>query len=253
MTNLLNPRPVIRWLPAKDSTAYKVSVFNDADEIWSVHVGNVTEVQYSSDPQKALIPGKTYRVVISTGEDCEQGSHCSSEEKMANLGFLLLDDAEVQRVRKAEDQIRGLHLPDVPTRLLVASLYADWILPNTADGKALTAEAIEQLEGLQNIQEPIVMRRLAELYLTIGLTSKAVALYVSALDLSTKAGDIEGQALAQHAIGQIFAKTSLNNNEALQRLKAARALYEAAGDPDVVREIDQEIAGLSGTSTVPGF
>lgn len=172
---------------------------------------------------------------------------------MANLGFSLLDDAEVRRVRKAENQIRVLHLPDVPTRFLLASLYAEWILPNTPNGKGLIAEAIEELEGLQNTQEPVVERRLAELYLNIGLTYRAVSLYLAALDLSTKAGDIEGQALAQHAVGQIFAKTVFNKNDALQRLRAARALYVTAGDPDVVREIDREIAMLSRTQTVPGL
>lgn len=235
MTNLLTPYPVIRWLPAKEATSYKVSVLQGPGEVWSTSVSNATEVQYPQEPKFALVPGKAYRVIISTD------THSSTEEKMPNYGFSLLLPDEVKRIKEAEAKIRGLHLPDTPTRLLVAELYANWVVPDTQDGKALNAEAIELLGSVADTKEPAVARLLGNLYLTIGLNGRAEVSFVQALKLSVEAGDLEGQALAQNALGRIFAKTRFNKDEAIQRLLKAKALYQSFGDTDSVVEVDREI------------
>jgi hypothetical protein len=233
MTKLLNPTPLIRWLPAKNATSYKVSVFDGTKEIWSVTVDNATQVRYPSDPKLSFVPGKTYSVVIDAGDD-----RLSTREKMINLGFSLLPPEEAKKVREAETRIRDLHLPDATTRLLVSELYADWADPNVREAKALTAEAIELLEGLGDTTETAVVRQLADLYLTIGVNGRAEGFYLRAVKLSQDAGDIEGQALAELALGRIFAKTRLNKNEALQRLQNAKRLYESLGDAAAAAEVE---------------
>jgi len=235
MTTLLNPTPLIRWLPARDATSYKVSVFQGSAVVWSTTVGNVTQVQFPNDPKVALIPGKTYRVVVYAG------THSSSEERAPNLGFAVLIPDEADKVRAAEARIRGLRLSDESTRLLVAELYANWVAPNGPDGKALNAEAIELLEGLGEMKAPALVRQLGDLYLAIGLSGKAEGLYLRALKLSQDAEDIENQALAQHALGRIFAKTKLNISEAMQRLQSARSLYQSLEDAGAVAEVDRDI------------
>lgn len=237
MTTLLDPTPIIRWLPARDATSYKVSVFQGATEIWNTSVENVTQVQYPQDPKVALVPGKTYRVVISTN------AHSSTEERMPNLGFALLIPNEAKKVREAEARIRDLHLSDVSTRLLVAELYSNWITPDGPDGKALIAEAIQKLEDSGEIKTPALARKLADLYLKIGLTSMAEDFYIRVLKLSQD-GDIENQALVQHALGRIFARTRLNTEEALQRLQSAKALYQRLGDSAAVAELERDIQDL---------
>lgn len=235
MTRLLNPTPVIRWLPARDATSYKVSVLDGRTEVWSTSVNNATEVQYPHDPKFTLVPGKNYRVIISTG------IHSSTEDHTPNLGFSLLVPEEAKKVRATEARIRDLHLSDLSTRLLVAELYANWVIPAGPNGKALNAEAIEMLLGVPDTKEPAVARLLGDLYLTIGLTSRAEDSYLHALKLSQSAGDLEGEAQTQHALGRIFAKTKLNKNEAIQRLQNAKEIYQNLGDASSAAEVDRDI------------
>jgi hypothetical protein len=238
MTKLLSPTPIIRWLAAKDATSYKVSLLQGATEIWSTSVGNVTQVQYPHDPKVALVPGNNYRVVISAS------SHSSTEEGMPNLGFAVLAPAEAGRVRAAEARIRNLRLRDAITRLLVSELYAGWTTPDGPDGKALDAEAIELLEGAGEVKPPALERELGGLYLRVGLTGMAEDAYTRCLKQAQDAGDIENQALAQHALGRIFSKTKLNTDEALQRLRSARELYQSMGDSAAAAEVDHDIQDL---------
>jgi tetratricopeptide (TPR) repeat protein len=186
----------------------------------------------------ALAPGKVYRVAISSGP------HSSIEEGMPNLGFAVLAPAEAVKVRKAEARIRGLRLPDATTLLLVAELYAGWPTPDGPDGKALDAEAIELLEGAGESKPPALARELGDLYLRVGLTGRAEDIYARCLKQSQDAGDVENQALVQHALGRIFSKTKLNTDEALQRLRSARELYQSLGDSAAVAEVDHDIRDL---------
>jgi two-component system NtrC family sensor kinase len=130
----------------------------------------------------------------------------------SNMEILRDCAAGLERLLKFYDQAQ-LPPPEVPTRLLIAELYANWV-PDRPNGKALIAEAIEMLEGLSDTKEPAIIRLSGDLYLTIGLNGQAEAYYMRALKLSQDAGDLEGQALAQYALGIIFAKTKLNEGGA---------------------------------------
>ncbi|HKS26975.1 MAG TPA: tetratricopeptide repeat protein [Pyrinomonadaceae bacterium] len=245
MTKLITARPVLRWLPARDATDYRVSVIRGAEEVWSADVGDVTKFVYPASAP-ALVPGVTYRLVVAVANTS------SDRDRTPNLGFSLLNQAEAQAVNEAAARIRGLNLPDATTRFLLANLYASWgIDPNNPDSdmKALNYEAIEQLLALPEAQqEPATTRLLGDLYLTIGLNSLAEEQYRKALSLSESRGDTEGQAWAQYSLGRIY-KVRLNVAEATQRLQSAKALFQSFGDAESVAKVDREISTLTAPAT----
>jgi hypothetical protein len=225
-TNLLDPRPTLRWTPVAGVTTYTVSV-RGPNVTWSTEVNSGTEVVYP-DTAPALVRGATYKVTVVAG------NRSSDEESLPGLGFTLLKDNEAKPVREAETKIRALGLPDTPTRLLVANLYAS---------KELYTEAIAQLEGLATTsQEAAVPRTLGDLYLTLGLNRLAEERYLQAVDRSERAHDMEGEALAQHALGRIYEALG-NPGESAQRLRKALELYQQLGDAKTVKEIEQRLAG----------
>jgi hypothetical protein len=226
-TKLLNPHPTLRWTPVAGATSYQVSMRGQGMN-WSTDVSSGTEIAYPGDAP-ALVAEAAYKVIVVAG------TRSSEEETLPGLGFTLLEPDEATAVRDAEAKIRALGLPDEPTRLLLANLYA---------GQGLNAEAIEQLEALSTTtQEPTVLRSLGEVYLTIGLNRLAEKNYLLALNLSERANDVEGQALAQHMLGRIYEALG-NADEAAQRLQKAKELYQPLGDTKTVRVIEQRLAGL---------
>jgi hypothetical protein len=236
MTRLLDRYPLIRWQPTRGGSDYKVKVLEGPNEIWSADVKNGSSVKYPENPATALVPGNTYRVVISTE------THSSLEDKTANLGFSIVPAAEARAIKSAATRIRNLRLSDIATRLLLAQLYAG--STDRTSGKALYAEAIELLEAVADKREPAVLRLLGDLYLDIELSGRAEGFYAHASTLSQESGDVEGQSLAEHALGMIFAQTKLNRDEAIKHLQNAKALYEQMGDAAAIAEIDKEIQSL---------
>ena len=225
-TKLLDPRPVLRWTPVQGVTSYQLTVRGPGVQ-WSKDVAAKTEFVYPTDAQ-ALRPGESYTLEVIAGD------HSSREEGMPGLGFKLLSTAEAQVLREEEKKIRDLHLEDVPTRFLIAQLYAT---------QGLNAEAIEQLEGSpEALKEVAVQRSLGDLYLKIGLNRLAEEHYLQALKLSQKAGDVEGQALAQHALGLIYDQALGNPEAAAPRLQDAVKWYQQLGDSRIVEEIQKQLA-----------
>lgn len=226
-TKVLNPHPTLRWTPVGGATSYTVSV-RGSNVNWSTTVTSGTEAVYPADAP-ALAPGSTYKVIVGAGK------RTSEEETLPGLGFTMLTSDEATTVRQGEARIRALGLPDTPTRLLIANLYA---------AQGLTAEAVEQLEALSaTSQEPAVLRSLGDLYLTLGLNHLAEARHLRAADLSQQASDLEGQALAQRALGAIYEAIG-NSGEAAQRLRKAVGLYQQLGDSQTVKAIEEQLSAL---------
>jgi tetratricopeptide (TPR) repeat protein len=217
-THVLDPHPLLRWTAVPGAQSYHVTL-QGVD--WSVDVGGQTELAYPVDAPP-LQAGKTYKLVVTAG------SLTSEDEATPGLGFSLLPAAEAEPVRASEKKIAALQLADAPTRLLIANLYA---------GHGLYAEAIQQMEGLAGGQEPAVGRMLADLYLQTGLVRLAEQQYLDALALSEQAGDLEGQALAQRALGDIYSQTLSNPDEAAQRWQQSLDLYERLGDVKMVEQL----------------
>lgn len=227
-TKLLNARPMLRWTPVTGATTYTVSV-RGPNVQWSMDVSTKTAVVYP-DSAPALTAGAAYKVtVVAAGRS-------SDEESGPGLGFTLLKPDEAQMVREAERKLRALGLADTPTQFLVAYLYL---------AHGLNAGAIELLEELSSVlQEPAAVRLLGETYVKIGLSRLAEDRYLRALKLSQGVQDVEGEALAQNALGLIYAEALGNKGEAGQRLQKAMALYQRLGDAKMVRQLRGQLAGL---------
>lgn len=240
MTKLLDPRPTLRWTPVTGVTTYRVSIMRGAVEHWGQEVSGSTELKYP-ESAPALAPGVTYKTVVNAG------GRSSSEERLPNLGFAVLSQEQARAVREAEKKIRDLNLSDVVTRFLTANLYATWgvNLENPRDDNwALSAEAIELLEGAPGAQAgAAVLRMLGDLYLSLGLTNLAEARYLRALEASEAADDMQGRALAQYALGRIY-KVRLNSAEAVRRLNTARDLFQSFGDAESVARVVSELSEL---------
>ena len=220
-TNVLDPHPRLRWTAVPGVASYHVAVQGVE---WGLDVGPQTEFVYPADAP-ALEAGKTYKLVITAG------SRTSEDETVPGLGFSLLANAQADLVRAAEKKIRALKLDGAPTRLLIANLYA---------GHGLYAEALQQLDGLPGRPEPAVGRMLADIYLQVGLTQLAERQYLSALALSEQEGDIEGQAMTQKALGDIYRQTLSNPDEAVKRWQQSLDLYERLGDSQMIEQIKKE-------------
>lgn len=227
-TKLLTTRPTLRWTPMAGVTTYTVSV-RGPNVNWSADVSSRTEVVYPDDAP-VLAPGATYKLIVVGG------GRSSDEEGEAGLGFTLLKPHEVQAVREQESRIRELGLAKAPTQFLIALLYGSI---------GLNAEAIEELRDLSEIlKQPAVVRLLADLYRDIGLNRQAEEAYLQALDLSQREDDVEGEALAQNALGLIYEALG-NKGEAVRRLKMAMELYQKLGDARMVLEIRDILGVLS--------
>jgi hypothetical protein len=237
MTKLLDPRPTLRWTPMNGATSYRVSIMRGSVEHWAQEVTGVTELKY---PEGAppLVPGVTYKAVISVG------LRNTGEEGAPNLGFAVLSQEQARGVREAENKIRELRLSETATKLLIANLYATWGVnqENLRDDTwALSAEAIELLEGAS--PEAAVLRLLGDLYLSLGLADLAEARHLRALKAAEAAGDTQGEALAQFALGRIYT-VRLNSDEAARRFQAARELFQSFGDAVSAEKAASELAEL---------
>lgn len=227
-TKLLNPHPTLRWTPIAGATSYQVSVRGQGVS-WSAEVSSGTDTAYPADAP-ALVAGATYKVVVAAG------GRSSEEETLPGLGFTLLKPDEAAAVRDAEAKIRALGLPDEPTFLLQGNLYVS---------QGLYAEAIEQYAAISSTsQEPAVQRSLGDVYLTLGLNRLAEASYLQALERSEQANDVEGQALAQYALGRIDEALG-NVGEAARRLQKTQDLYRQLGDEKTVKAIQSRLEGFS--------
>ena len=225
-TNLLNPRPKLRWTPVSGATAYKVTV-RGPDLNWTTDVGSITELIYP-ESAPALKSKTDYKLIVTAN------GRQSDEESEAGLGFTVLRSNEAKKVRKQEQMIRELRLADAPQRLLIAYLYAS---------HRLYAEAIEQLEELsKTIEEPALARLLGDLYMGIRLIRHSERSYLLGLERSEKANDQEGQALAHHALSKIYEALS-NRGSMIRHLNSALELYNKLGDRQTTAQIKELLAG----------
>ncbi|HKA22875.1 MAG TPA: hypothetical protein VKN18_31685 [Blastocatellia bacterium] len=225
-TKLLNQHPTLRWTPIEGATNYRVIV-RGGDLNWSTEVDSNTRLVY---PENApgLKARDAYKLIVIANN-----GRRSDEEAEPGLGFTVLTADEAKEVRRDEQRIRELGLPDVPTRLLIVYLY-------TAHG--LYAESIDRLEELsQPLQEPAPARLLGDLYLAVGLSRAAETRYLLALELSKKANDVEGQALGHEALGRIYESLG-NRDQVTKHLKSALESFKQVGDQRTVAQIEERLA-----------
>lgn len=230
-TKLLNSRPTLRWTPVAGATLYKVIVRGQnargQNPSWNINVPSITRLGYPA-AAPPLEADTDYKLIVSAG------GRQSDEEAEPGLGFALLKSDKAKEVRDAEKKIHALGLPDAPTRLLIAYLYAAY---------DLNAEAIEQLEGIsESLREPAPARLLGALYLAIGLSRHAEKHYLRALEFSRNVNDEEGQAIAHKELGRIYDEALGVRNTATQHFESALKWYKNLGDQHTAGRIEEKLA-----------
>lgn len=226
-TVLLNDRPTLRWNAVPGATNYTVRVKGNGVD-WEIETDD-TETVYPGNPP--LQPGTTYILVV----EADNGKS-SQDEGVPGLGFRLLDENDVQGIQATVDQLVRLELPDEAEAFALAQLYA---------GHDLVAEAIEILDVLveSGSQAAAVYRKLGDFYWQVELNLLAEAHYLKAINLAETAGDMEGQAMAQALLAEVYVALG-NKSEAVHWLTRAQAGYKRLGDAQRANEIAGRLADL---------
>ena len=222
-TKLLNPHPTLRWRAVEGAPGYTIQV-RGLNLSWETKVRSAEAMVYPRDapPLKA---GKSYKlIVVPTGR--------LPDDDDPGLGFTMLSAEESKMTGREEERIRRLGLPEAPTRLLVAHLYAS---------HCLYAEAIQWLDDLpKDLNEPAPARLLGDLYVFTDLLQLGETRYLEALDFSRKLKDTEGEALAHRSLERIYRATG-KKAQALEHLKRALALSKMLGDDKRVEELETKL------------
>jgi hypothetical protein len=241
-TKLRDARPVLRWTAIPDATTYKITVRGEAGS-WSANVpakpgAQVQEVVYpqpcASERDTNCAPplraGETYKLVV------EANGRNSEEEDLPNMGFTLLPGEEVRKVLSLEEGINRLALEDSLKTKMRASLYANY---------GLNADAITLVEGDPLAQRnPEVVRLLGDIYLKLGLTRRAEALYLNLLKPDLVAQDTPaGKAATHQTLGDIYEALG-NLQEAIKYYEEAKSLYLGLKDRETVRKIEARLSDL---------
>jgi hypothetical protein len=241
-TKLFNARPLLRWTGVSNATSYKVTVRGNEGS-WSTNVpakpgAEIQEMVYpqacASDQNRDCAPslqaGESYKLII------EANGRNSEEEDLPNLGFTVLTGEEAQKVRSRADEINRLALGEPLKTQMLASLYAN---------KELNADAIATLEGVQISQRnPAVVRLLGNLYLKLGLTRRAEALYLNLLNANMVAQDTPaGRAITYQTLGEIYEALG-NSQEAIKYYVEAASLYRSLKDQESANKIESRLSVL---------
>jgi hypothetical protein len=226
-TDLLNPRPTIRWAPiagTKDGVKYKVTILGENMKVvWTRDVDSKTWLPYP-DNEPPLPPGQTYKVVVAAE------FHSSDEDRSPDLGFITLTSDQARAVANEETKIKDLGLPGAQTRFLVANLYS---------ARRLYAEAIEQLEDLdKTAKDAAVARTLGDLYGAIGLSREAERNYLEALGLQD-AADLEGVGLIQKSLAETYENLGIFD-QAIARFEEAIKAYERLHNEAMINALSGE-------------
>ena len=159
----------------------------------------------------------------------------SCEDRGANLGFVLLDQDDVEDVKEKEEKIKIL--PDSSLKkeekdLALAALYSY---------EYLITDAIEKLENLVDnpeIHTAFVYRWLGDLYTRQGLNLKAQEYYSKAIELLTVAQD--SYELAKAKAGLALVKVMLGQRDTKLEDQAKDG-YQALGYSEMVEELERQL------------
>jgi tetratricopeptide (TPR) repeat protein len=223
-TAVLSDRPDLRWNKVLGATQYTVTLKNGETPLWTQQV-NTDAIPYPSDAP-ALQPGINYTLEVKTSTDR------ASTEEDTQTTFYRLTDAEADRIRQAESQFNNASES-------IALLKADFYM-----GSELYAAAIDTLESLiqQGSQNPIVYRKLADLYAQANVNLRAEPYYQQALPFA--AGNLPEQARIQASLAEVYIRLDVRS-QAIEWLTQAKESYEKLGNQAKVKELQQKLTDLS--------
>jgi tetratricopeptide (TPR) repeat protein len=225
-----------------DATSYKVTIRGDEGS-WSftVPAKSGCQIQELIYPQPCasgqnsgcappLKAGESYKLVV------QAKGRSSEEEDLPNLGFTLLTGEEIQKVQSITEALNRLAIGDSIKVKMRASVYAN---------NGLNAEAIRVLEEDGPSQRnPEALRLLGNLYLKIGLTRKAEALYLNLLKPELLGQDtLAGKSITHQTLGEIYEALG-NKKEAIKYYLVAKNIFRVLGDRESTGKIESRLADL---------
>lgn len=230
-TEILTPRPTLRWNAATGTNSFTLTVrgggltWTQSVERAKVCQGQVCQFVYPGTP--ALQSNVAYRFVIEA-----DNGRSSSEESTAGLGFKLLDETLATEVREIRDRINNQNLPEPSKALAISNLYTSY---------NLIAEAIQTLEALPTAKRTAeIYRLLGDLYRQIGLSQEAEVQYLAAIQQAKATNNPFELAAAQSGLGEV--NYALGRREtAVQLLQSAKRGYEALGDVEQVTRLEERL------------
>lgn len=211
-TQVLSPRPVLRWSVRRGGDNVTVTLKGGALNWTATPPSGANSLAYPPDAP-ALKPGVNYRVSIAAG------GRSSDEAADPGLGFTLLGEPAAAEARAAVERISTLKLAPDAARLLTAHALAT---------RGLQAEAIEQLEAAS--PAPRLLLTLGSLQQSVGLAKLAEARWLQAAKAGANASDVEAQALAQAALGALYQDVFGLSDDAVRAYAEAASLYAKLGD-----------------------
>jgi hypothetical protein len=227
-TAILDDKPLLSWNAVPNATWYTVRLHGESGIIWETEVSR-NQVIYPGKPP--LEQGENYSIVVEANTGTS-----SSAENIPKLGFSLLEEDAAQEVKDAARKLTEAELPDETKALELAHLYRSY---------NLMADAIEVLEAFvnQGKSTTAIYDLLGECYWKIGLTLHTRDAYRQVIELAVEPEDIEYQAKAQRALGEIYVRLE-QFEQAVSLLQEARMAYvELEGyNSETVREIDGRLA-----------
>lgn len=235
-TQFLDSRPLLRWNPIADATAYTVKVTDETENILWERTVTRSHICYGGD---TLQPNTTYYLTVTATNQQEQS-------QSFYLAFRIVDESTVSTVEDAIAPLRSTNLSETAEALAVTQVYQNIAQPNTdpPESVGLVMDAIAALEDVVSpSQSPYVHRLLGDLYLQVGLLNAAAAQYQATLNLEETDINRGDRASAQVGLANIAAATG-DREAAAEWLQQARATYLVLQEGDRVSLIDQWIEKL---------
>lgn len=271
-TKLLNNRPKLRWNARPNVTTYTVSLEDQRvgkGIVWKIDELSSTEFTYPNQPagksalkyieidyptnKPPLEPGVDYLLIVESQKRVKATDSCPSndwkklpnnpflcitsstyEKNVLGLGFSLLNESKAQQVRQTAAKLKQ-ELNGEAEAIALAQLYSD-------NENNLLSKAINVLEALveQGSQSFGVYSILGDFYQQAQLSRLAEARYIKAIELAEGSNDLEGQAIAQLALAEIFAGRGFWDG-AIKWGIAAKTKYEALGDKERLKELESKL------------
>lgn len=221
-TIILEDKLILRWQAIEGARSYQVEVKGGGIN-WTTQVDK-TEVIYSGN--EPLQPDTRYRVMITA-------DNRKSTRNEAPVGFTVLAEQEVQRVKSEISQLQQQPLSEEAKALALAYLYT---------GNELNTAAIELLEELikKGTETTAVYELLGRNYQQVGLYRLARERFLTGLEKAKAEGNLDGQARIQFSLGEVdYGLAKLP--QALQWFQAAQVSYRDLGNEGQVQELQQKV------------
>lgn len=234
-TLVLGEQPKLQWNAVPGATRYTVQLLTGNRIIWQTEIERgernfpANEVIYPGSPP--LQSGVSYVLRVQSDDGTS-----SDQESISHRSFQLLSSDKRQFLQNAIAQLQNLSIPETQKALILADFYA---------GSELKAEAIALLEALvaKETKDPVIYRKLGNLYWQSQLATLAERYYLDAVALAKTIGDVEEQAQSAIALADVYIAIA-NNSEAIRWLTQARESYQKLGDLQRIQELDSRLARL---------